>query len=131
MERNIRDLMEKVKVTAAQAAQVAGKAADVAGKKAGEIVETTKLNLQVFDINTDIEILFKEIGKAVYLTHTGVEVDPEEIEDKVKIIDEKYQLIASLKDDINEKRTVIKCPNCGKECNKADVFCSACGFELK
>ena len=65
MEQKIKELLEKVKITASTAAEVAGKAADAATKKAGEIAGVTKLNLQVFDLNTDIELLFKDIGKSV------------------------------------------------------------------
>ncbi|MBR4879029.1 MAG: zinc ribbon domain-containing protein [Clostridia bacterium] len=128
---DFKNLMEKVKITASQAAEAAGKAADVASKKAGSVVETTKLNLQIMDINSDIEILYKEIGKSVYLTHTGVEVDPDELENKLLIIDEKLQLIESIKEELSEKKATSKCPNCGKEYCKEDAFCASCGFELK
>ena len=118
MDQKIKDLLEKVKVTATTAAEAAGKAADAASKKAGELANVTKLNLQIFDLNTDIELLFKEIGKSVYLTHTGAEID------------EKYAKIAELKECIASRKTTCRCPNCGCECDKADSFCSACGTKL-
>ena len=128
---DFKNLMEKMKITASQAAEAAGKAADVASKKAGSVVENTKLNLQIMDINSDIEILYKEIGKSVYLTHTGVEVDADELEHKLTLIDEKLQLIESIKGELAEKKTSETCPYCGKEYNKEDAFCASCGFELK
>ncbi|MBQ6933338.1 MAG: zinc ribbon domain-containing protein [Clostridia bacterium] len=128
---DFKNLMEKMKITASQAAEAAGKAADAASKKAGSVVENTKLNLQIMDINSDIEILYKEIGRSVYLTHTGVEVDADELENKLTIIDEKLQLIDSIRSELDEKKTSAKCPNCGKEYNKEDAFCASCGFELK
>ncbi|MBQ7087724.1 MAG: zinc ribbon domain-containing protein, partial [Clostridia bacterium] len=97
---DFKNLMEKMKITASQAAEAAGKAADAASKKAGSVVENTKLNLQIMDINSDIEILYKEIGRSVYLTHTGVEVDADELENKLSIIDEKLQLIESIKSEL-------------------------------
>lgn len=131
MEQNMKEIMEKLKVTASHAAEVAGKAMDAAGKKAGEIVESTKLNFQIFDLNADIEALYKDIGKSVYLTHTGVEIDAEEIDRKLALIDEKYRAIEGMKEDISDKKVYVKCPNCGKDCPKNSQYCSACGFELK
>ena len=130
MDQKIKDLLEKVKVTATTAAEAAGKAADVASKKAGELANVTKLNLQIFDLNTDIELLFKEIGKSVYLTHTGAEIEAEEIDSKIVQIDEKYAKIAELTECIASRKTTCRCPNCGCECDKTDSFCSACGTKL-
>ena len=38
---------------------VATRAADAAGKTATSFVSATKLNMQIFDLNTEIEILYK------------------------------------------------------------------------
>jgi len=130
MDPKVREIMEKVKATAMTAAEAAGKAADVASKKAGELLEVTKLNLQVFDLNTEIEIAFKEIGRNVYLTHTGADVDPQVIEEKISAIDEKYARIAEIKKDLASKKRTVVCPNCGKECEKDDIFCRICGTSL-
>ena len=130
MEQKIKDILEKVKVTATTAAEAAGKAADVASKKASELAGITKLNLQIFDLNTDIELLFKEIGKSVYLTHTGAEIEAEEIDGKIAQIDEKYARIAELKEMIASRKSGCKCPSCGSECDKGDAFCSSCGAPL-
>ena len=124
MDKNIKDFLDKVKVTASQAAEAAGKVADAAGKKASELMENTKLNVKIYDLNG-------EIGRSVYLTHTGVEVDTDEIDMKLELIDQKYADIQAIKNELAGKKPCVKCPNCGKDCNKTDIFCSACGFELK
>jgi hypothetical protein len=130
MESKMHDMLEKAKATAMTAATAAGKAADSATRMAGGLFETTKLNLQVFDLNTDIELLFKEIGKAVYLTHTGAAADAEEINDKIAVIDGKYAKIRELKAQIEERRDTLRCPSCGAECAKEDVYCRVCGQHL-
>ncbi|WP_458863770.1 zinc ribbon domain-containing protein [Acidaminobacterium chupaoyuni] len=130
MEQKVQEVFEKVRVTAVAAASAAGKAADAAGKKAGELVGTTRMNLQIFDLNNEIDLLFKEIGKSVYLTHTGVEADSQEIDRKIQQIDEKYLAIAQLKQQIEELRATVKCPKCGNACSRDDVFCSVCGQQL-
>ena len=40
-------------------------------------------------------MLYKEIGKLVYLTHIGLDIDPKDIELKLSLIDEKLEKIES------------------------------------
>ena len=130
MDPKVREIIERVKATAMNAAEAAGHAMDVATQKAGEFVDVTKLNLKVFDLNTDIDLLYKEIGKNVYLTHTGEEVDPELIEEKIAEIDEKMARIEELKAEITNKKNTTTCPNCGCECQKGDSYCRVCGAAM-
>jgi len=130
MDEKVKEIMEKAKVTASAAAEAGKKAYDVAGKKAGVLMEVGKLKLKMFDLNTEVEVLYKEIGKAVYLTHTGAQVEESEIESKLAEIDEKFVAMAALKDDLAARKTTVTCPVCGKECDKGDVFCRVCGKEL-
>ena len=99
-------------------------------KKAGEAFETTKLALANFDLNTDIEMLYTEIGKNVYLTHKGEDVDPETVSGILTKIDEKFEAIENNKKQIALIKTVSVCPACGAQCDKKDVFCRACGQKL-
>ena len=127
MDAKVKEVLERVKITACAASKAAENAASVATKKAGEALETTKLTLINFDLNTDIEMLYREIGRLVYLTHEGEEIDPECITDKIALIDEKFAKIEANKKQIAYRRTVAVCSECGKECKKEDAFCSACG----
>lgn len=130
MDPKVYELLEKARATAMNAATAAGKAADSATKMAGELFEVTKLNLQVFDLNTDIELLYKEIGKIVYLTHTGAEVDADEISAKIAVIDEKQAAIKELKHQVELRKNLIKCPGCGKDCDRSDLYCKNCGAAI-
>ena len=130
MEQTVRELLEKAKELACAAGKAAGSAADVASKKAGEVFETTKLALANFDLNTEIELLYKEIGKSVYRTHKGDEVDPEVISTKLVAIDEKFEKIESNKKQMAFIKTVTVCPACGAECDKKDSFCRVRGQKL-
>ena len=75
---------------------VATRAADAAGKTATSFVSATKLNMQIFDLNTEIEILYKEIGKMVYHVHTGMEEDQDALQAKLLLIDEKLEKIEEM-----------------------------------
>ena len=130
MDAKVKEVLEKVKVTACAAGRAAENAANIASKKAGEALETTKLTLVNLDLNTDIEMLYREIGKLVYLTHEGEDIDPECITDKIALIDEKFAKIAANKRQIAYRKTISVCPDCGKECKKEDAFCSAGGYKF-
>lgn len=130
MDDKVREILEKVRITASAAAEAGIRVADQAGKKAGALMETGKLKLKLFDLNAEAEGLYKEIGKAVYLTHTGAKVEESEIEKKLNQIDEKYVLMAQIKEELKTRKATVTCPVCGKECGKNDVFCRVCGKEL-
>ena len=90
MDKN--NFFEKAKVSAeilsARTGVTAAKAADAAGKTAASVLSATKLNLQIFDLNTEVEILYKEIGKMVHSEHLGKEEDPAVLQIKLQLIDE-------------------------------------------
>lgn len=134
MDQKVRAMLEKVKVSAAILADKTGKAAtraaDAAGKKATEVVEATKINFQIFDLNTETEILYKEIGQMVYDIHLGLEVNQDEVENKIQLVDEKRRKIEELKESLEGYKSSCVCPSCGRECDKDDVFCANCGAQL-
>ncbi len=130
MDPDVKTLIERAKATATYAAGQAGKAAGAATRKAGDVAMLTKLNLQIFDLNTDIDAVYREIGRLVYLTHAGEEIDDNELNDKLAQIDEKLAKVAELKEVVSSSRATAVCPVCGKECGRDDVFCSRCGHKL-
>ena len=130
MDQRVNDVLERMRQTAAQAAQAMGKAADVASKKTNELVSSTKVNLQIFELKNDIEALYKEVGRSVYMAHTGEAVDPQEIDGKIAQIDEKVARLSCLQEELERQRPGKRCPACGKACQPEDVFCRFCGQRL-
>lgn len=117
-------------ILAGKTSEAALNAADIAGKKATSVVENTKINLKIFDLNTDIEIRYKEIGKIIYGVHIGEETNGDNLQQLMEEIDEKRKMISTLKEQQDEKKDKQVCPTCGKECNKEDEYCSSCGKPL-
>ena len=76
MDKKVNSFLEKARVSAELFANRTGRAAtqaaSTAGKTASNVMEATRLNLQIFDLNTEIEILYKEIGKMVGLSKERV-----------------------------------------------------------
>ena len=110
--------------------KAAGRAADVAGKKATELAGATRINLQIFDLNTECEVLYKEIGRMVYELHRGNEVSNDEMDEKIAALDAKQEKIAALREELAGMRTIVVCPHCGKTCSREDAYCSGCGGAL-
>ena len=131
MDQNMKEILQRVKVGAATAAEAVSRAADAATQKAGELADATKLNLQLFDRNTELEALFKDLGKIVYLTHTGAETDEAALEEKLAQIDEKYAQLSALKEEQEAAKATVICPVCGKSCDKNDLYCRVCGEKLR
>ncbi len=130
MDDKVRELLEKAKLTAAAAAGVVSQAAGTAAEKGGRLVEKTRRSLKLLDLNNEIEILMREIGRIVYLTHTGTETEESALQEKLERIDAKYAEIAGLKAEQEAQRTKVVCPVCGKECDKTDLYCRVCGEKL-
>ncbi len=131
MDEKVKEMMEKAKLTAGMAADTAVKAAGVVSQKGSQLLERTKRSYRVFDLNNEIELLMREIGRMVYLTHTGMETDESELEGKLAKIDEKYAEIEALRAQSEEEKPTCACPVCGKPCAKTDLYCRVCGEKLQ
>ena len=127
---NVNELFEKVKEGAQTAGEFAARTATQAGKKAGEMFNTSKHQITIFDIKNDINDLYKEIGALVYATHKNGDENSEQIDEKLNAIDEKMERIEELKTLIDEIKDAKSCPSCGARMGKDDEFCRKCGTKL-
>ena len=124
-------LLEKVKVMAGKTGQAATRAVESAGKMAGDMAQTTKIHLQIFDLNTECEVLYKEIGKLVYEIHLDAEVAPDAMDGYLEQLDELREKIEALRAQLTDIKAAVTCPACGRLCSREDTFCAGCGAALK
>ncbi len=130
MDVNVEAFMGKVKKMANKTSEAASMAADAAGRKAGEIVNTTRANIKIFDLNAECEVLFKEIGRMVYDLHQGAEVLNDAMDAKIAEVDAKQEQIAELRREMDGRKFTVTCSGCGKLCSPEDAYCSGCGSKL-
>ncbi len=130
MDNNVSMLLEKIKVVAEQTRTATVRAADRAGRKANEMAQATRLNLQIFDRNTECEVLYKEIGKVIYDIHQGAETEEDAIEDKLLALDALHVELDALRTELGSLKTVCNCPHCGRQCSREDAYCAGCGNPL-
>ena len=112
--------------------QVKQTAADVAQKvaqKSSELIETSKIKYEIFDLSNDVKKLYSEIGKQVYAMMRDSNL-PEEVAMKCEIVEAKLARIDALKQKEKDLKQHIVCPVCGKECLEADDVCPYCGADL-
>ena len=130
MDNRVKELLEKVRSTAGAVGSMAGNTARQAGKYAGELFDTAKLNLRMFDLNNEITTLLREIGQIIYDTHTGKETEEPILDEKLAAIDAKKEAIAELQAEIHQLKKSKPCPQCGAICGREDAFCKKCGTKL-
>lgn len=106
-------------------------AGKVAIKASGNMVQITKLNMAIKSEESKIQGFMANIGSIIFDKYKeGQEIDLdvktscEEIEKSIKVIEE-------LKLKIIDVRDLKKCPGCGNEIDKDDVFCSKCGAKVE
>ncbi|NTV89278.1 MAG: zinc-ribbon domain-containing protein [Clostridiales bacterium] len=104
-----------------------GKAAQAAAKKSGELVEVTKLNVNVGSEEDKIQKLYTQIGKIMFEKYTATGVIENEAREACEQIKVHEAAIKTLKDKIAEIKSVKSCINCGTEMERSQVFCAKCG----
>ena len=104
-----------------------GEAAQAAAKKSGELVETTKLNVNIGSEEDKIQKLYTQIGKTIFEKYSATGTVDQDVQENCEAIKVHGQNIKSLKEKIMEVKNVKSCVSCGTEMDRAQIFCSKCG----
>ena len=103
-----------------------GEAAQAAAKKSGELVEITKLSVNINSEEDKMQKLYVQIGKVICDKYNnGVAND--DVKDLCEGIKVHEQNVKNLKEKIMTVKGNKICINCGTEIDKMQVFCSKCG----
>ncbi|MEG2769269.1 MAG: hypothetical protein RR902_00455 [Oscillospiraceae bacterium] len=143
MDNSIRKFLQDIAYTAGVAADEAKNCAHVVGKVVSSKADSAKANMQILTLRADMEEIFAEIGRIIYLMNTGsfdgleindvvTENDPNKtINDLLVKATEKQGEIDFLTDKISTLKGNSACPACGKSCKTDEIFCSVCGTRVK
>ena len=66
MDDKVKELLDRIRDTAAGAADAANQTARAAGKRAGQMVDVAKLNVQLFDLNGEFNDILRQMGQVMY-----------------------------------------------------------------
>ena len=130
MDERVKELLDRIRDTAGVAADAAADTARVAGKKAGQMVDAAKLNVQIFDLNSELNDVLRQLGQVMLDTHRGEEADSDNVPVLLAKADELTGRISQLRERVAALRQSRACAACGTLCGREDTFCRACGAKL-
>ena len=105
-------------------------AAEAVSRKAGQIVDVSKLRISAAEINAEIAKRYEVLGQYVYeCSRSSLAADPEAVGQMTEIDDLKAQQ-ATIAKELGDKQNKVFCPICGKQSPITAAFCSSCGTKL-
>ena len=98
-------------------------------EKTSKLAKEAKLRLKMNEDKSDINDLYKQIGKKVYEKHVIDDVIniKEELEEECTKIDVISQEIESILKEILTLKDRKQCPNCFEQIEKDAQYCPKCG----
>lgn len=107
----------------------ASKAYDVTAEKTGKLAKEAKFRMKINENKSDINNLYKEIGKKVYEKHVREEnIDIKtELEEECTKIDVLSAEIETCLKTILELKNKKQCEKCHAEIDLNNEFCPKCG----
>ena len=130
MDDKVKALLERVRGTAGYAADAAADGARAAGRRAGQMVDVAKLNVQLFDLNGEYNDILRQLGRVMVETHRGEVPESNKISRLLARADEQTSKITELKGRISALKQSQSCPACGAPCGREDKFCRQYGGAL-
>lgn len=141
MDSNVNKILQNIVNTATLAADEAKAAVHSAGKAVARKYDEVKMNIELARLSDEQEDVFSDIGRMLFLMHTGAvkdtvmsdegEKSPQQVIDALLVSAEQVQ---QEMDVITDKLTVCRnekvCPCCGRICGEHDAFCAVCGTRL-
>lgn len=99
-------------------------------KTSGDVVKTTKLNINLASEEEKLKALYIDIGKKVHEIYAyGGSLG--------EFFDNKYNELLTVKENIDRIKSEIDsvkgtktCSNCGKTISKSSEFCPKCGMKM-
>ncbi len=98
------------------------------GHRTRDLADIGKFNTKIYNNETQIGVLYKELGELYYETHSE---DPEDaLAEKVTAIRDLKAENKEYQEQIRTLRGLIKCPKCGAEVKDNVLYCPSCGYRL-
>ncbi len=101
------------------------------GKKAGKIVDVSKLTITAAELNSEISKKCEILGRVFYESKTTDKSYDTAIDELVEKISELKGELDSVNELLAETKNKIKCPKCSAVNPKDAIFCEKCGERLK
>lgn len=107
----------------------ARKCFDAAAAKTGEAVQLSKRYIEKAQVNNRLNSLYERLGKAQYLTETGIKDEREIIEELIEQIGDTREELSKANERYKEMKS-MRCSYCNKKNMPKSLYCSGCGEKL-
>lgn len=105
-------------------------AANTVGKKAGRLVDISKLRLNATELNNEISKRYEALGRVVYNASKEDQDVKGLIDECIISIDALYLRLDEVNEKIAKLQNKATCPICGSGNAEGSLFCSHCGTKL-
>ena len=106
-------------------------AVNAVSKKAGKIVDVSKLRQNAANLNNEISKRFEALGRVAYDAKKNGSDASTLVEECVLSIDSLYEQLDAVNAQLAATRSQIVCRKCGEENPANAVYCCKCGQRLR
>ncbi len=101
--------------------------AEAAGRKTGELVETTKLKMEIAELQKEIASLYEGLGRLLYDGRKSGDAIDEMIDSCIAHLEEQNAYLEELQDRLLENKNAVRCTTCGAINDDDARYCNKCG----
>ncbi len=105
-------------------------AVDNVSKKAGKVIDISKLRIAAADLKSELSQKYMILGRICYEEEVNGKDLKKSHDEIVEIIGELKSHLQSVNELIEAAKDNIKCENCGTYNPKNALFCNKCGEKL-
>lgn len=105
-------------------------AANTVGKKAGDLVDVSKLKISSAEASADIAKLYQAIGEYVVTNLRDKVAEDPELAGKIAEVDGLQEKVEVIQKALADKKNKTICDKCGTENDNTASFCHNCGEKL-
>ncbi|MDF2632600.1 MAG: hypothetical protein K0Q85_1196 [Caproiciproducens sp.] len=105
-------------------------AVDIVGKKAGQMVDVSKLRINAADLNNEISKRYESLGRTIYEEKKTDNDSSDLVSECIATIDDLYEQLDAVNEQLVAMRAKLICRNCGQENPQNAAYCSKCGHKI-
>jgi len=125
------DFMDKVTELSKKVGVGTEKAYKAVADKSGKIIKETQMRVKSNDKEGDIEMMYYEMGKAIYDMYKKGDEVGDNFKKTCKKIDKLEKEIKEMETHMLYLRNLRKCNNCGETIELENKYCPKCGDKQK
>ncbi|MGN0171711.1 MAG: zinc ribbon domain-containing protein [Acutalibacteraceae bacterium] len=104
--------------------------ADAAGKKTTELLDKTKIRMEISSLEKQLAATYEGIGRLVYDAETSGEDISELKKDAYESVAQQQARIEELQNKLYDYSHAVRCKSCGAINEEDALFCKKCGEKL-